>query len=81
MNVEPLAIIGNDPCRLLPTVLQGVQPKGGMGTGVGVGIDAKNATFIVEFIKRHDQTFPLGITGQNYRLGNPQPAQQVRAFW
>ncbi len=48
MRAELLAVIGDDAGRLLPAMLQRVQPECGQRCCVGMAPDPKNAAFLVE---------------------------------
>ena len=50
--VEVLAVETDDPHRLLPPVLEGVQPQRRVGGGVGVAEDAEYAAFLVQAVVR-----------------------------
>jgi hypothetical protein len=50
MAVEAVAIVNNNSGSFLPTVLQGMQAEGGMGSGIAVAENAENAAFLVQLV-------------------------------
>ena len=46
--MEPLAVEGDDARRLLPAMLQGVEPQRGDRGGVGVSENAEHAAFLAQ---------------------------------
>jgi hypothetical protein len=49
-RMEPVAVEGGDPGRLLTAMLESVQPKGGDGGSVGMPVDAEHAAFFSEAV-------------------------------
>ena len=59
MGVELLAVVGDDTRRLLAAMLERVKAERREGGGVGMAIDAKDATFVAKMV------VVIGIGGQH----------------